>query len=94
MAIIKHTILCPINYDYASSFAHTPLYNIKRSKPEKCVPTTAVVAFFNRPHIIVAYMVYDVCVCEIVYRRNALRTGHARTYLYIYYVRVYTTIII
>lgn len=90
MAIIKHTILCPINYDYASSFAHTPLYNIKRSKPEKCVPTTAVVAFSNRPHIIVACL----CVCEIVYRRNALRTGHARTYLYIYYIRVYTTIII
>lgn len=46
-------ILYPINYDYASSFAHTPLYNIKRSKPEKCVPT-AVVAFSKRPHIIVA----------------------------------------
>lgn len=64
MAIIKHTILCPINYDYASSFAHTPLYNIKRSKPEKCVPTTAVIAFSNRPHIIVG------CVCVCVYVRS------------------------
>jgi len=71
---------------------HTSLYNIKRSKPEKCVPTTAVVAFSNRAPYYCG--VYDACVCEIVYRRNALRTGHARTYLYIYYVPVYTTIII
>lgn len=69
-------ILCPINYDYASPFTHTPLYNIKRSKPEKCVPT-AVVAFSNRPHIIV------VCVRSYIVEMRFIRDTHAHTYTYI-----------
>lgn len=79
MAIIKHTILCPINYDYASSCAHTPLYNIKLSKPEKCVPTTAVVAFSNRPHIIVACMYVRSYIVEMRFVQDT----HARIYTYI-----------
>jgi len=68
----------PNKLRYASSFAHTPLYNIKRSKQEKCVPIACRRCVFQT-----ASYYCSVCVRSYIVEMHFVQDMHARTYTYI-----------